>query len=265
MIGFIIPFKPKTSENSWATDQALLQKTITSILNQLSGNFKVYVIYTDLPGERIEDRKVKYIKTPFPFLQYDDIPEKEEMLQYHKDERLMEKRYDKGKKLTHGSIVARQDGCSYLMAVDADDLISNRITEFVDRHSNNNTEPGWYIDKGYVLHTGSRWALKKKDMNYFNGSTHILRSDLVKPPAENSTHWHDYSLFTSHGWIRERLKMYDDVDIKPLGFYGVIYVVHSGNTSNVQAIFTKYSIKNILKRIIFGRWVSGKISKEFSI
>lgn len=265
MTGFIIPFKPKTSENSWATDQDLLRKTIKSILNQSSKNFRIYVIYTDLPGSKVEDEKVKYIKSPFAFLKYDDIPANEEMLQYHKDKILMEKRFDKAKKLTHGSMIAKEEGCFYLMAVDADDLISNRITEFVDRHCDNDTEPGWYIDKGYVLHTGSRWALKKRNMNYFNGSTHILRSDLVKIPAADSTHWHDYSLFTSHGWIRERLKMYDDIDIKPLGFYGVIYMVHSNNTSNVQTIFTKYSLKNILKRIIFGRLISQKISKEFSL
>lgn len=265
MTGFLIPFKPRTTEHSWATDQELLKKTIASILNQVSENFRIYVIYTDLPDSKLDDGKVQYIKSPFPFLQYDDIPANEEMLPYHKDKRLMEKRFDKGKKLTYGGMVARQDGCTYLMAVDADDLISNRITEFVDKHNNHNTAPGWYIDKGYVLQTGSRWALKKKNMNYFNGSTHIVRADLIKVPPAGSTHWHDYSFFTSHGWIRERLKMYDDIDIYPLGFYGVIYVVHSNNTSDVQAIFTKSSFKNWLKRIIFGRLITQKIGREFSI
>src|SRR5690606_4716603 len=134
-----------------------------------------------------------------------------------------------GKKITYGCKIAKEDGCDYIMSVDADDLISNQLLNYIEANNNNGKVPGWYIEKGYVVSEGGNWAIRQKKMHLFNGSTHILRSDIINIPDFNSTEWHDFSLFTAHGWIKGRLKKYFNIEIEPIGFYAVVYIIHHNN------------------------------------
>jgi hypothetical protein len=102
-------------------------------------------------------------------------------------------------------------------------------------------------------------------MHQLNGSTHILRSDLVKVPDFNSTDWQDYHLFTDHGWIKDRiLELYDE-QIEPVPFPAVVYLIHKANISSVSSKHFNFSFKNILKKVLRGVWLSNKLKIEFSI
>ena len=68
MLGFVLPFKPKSQSKNWQKDCALLENTLRSILNQQSENYKIYVVFSDDPQLPITSEKVTFIKFPFPFL-----------------------------------------------------------------------------------------------------------------------------------------------------------------------------------------------------
>jgi NAD-dependent dihydropyrimidine dehydrogenase PreA subunit len=59
------------------------------------------------------------------------------------------KEFDKGKKLKFAAAYAMTIGANYIMTVDSDDCISNRICEFVSKN-NDSSILGWYVKKEYL-------------------------------------------------------------------------------------------------------------------
>lgn len=248
-------------------DNHLLNRTIGCILNQRSKGieFRIYVVYSDIPENKIESLRVSYIHYPYPFQFYEDIKDGEKYFHLFKEKFFMARFYDKAKKVTYGCKQAKEDGCLYLMNVDADDLISNKILEFVNHNNNNGIIDGWYIPKGYVWENGSRIIIRQKQMQNFNGSTHIIREDIVKIPDFSSSDWLDYNLFASHGWILSRLKQYMGKVLQPISFPAVIYVVHESNDSKIKNSISGKSLKGLAKKILRGQLLTRKLKDEFFI
>jgi hypothetical protein len=87
---------------------------------------------------------------------------------------------DKGGKLSVGTAAARRRGADYIMWVDSDDFVSNRLAGFVAAHDGTN---GWYSDAGFFHVQGSRTVTPvPHDFHQRNGSTHIVRADLTGVP-----------------------------------------------------------------------------------
>lgn len=246
-------------------DNELLNSTLNCLLNQTEGNFLIFVVYSEKPICLLKDAKINYIQSPFPFLDYEQIPNHEAELEWHKDKELMARRFDKSKKIIYGCKFAKERGCKYLMAVDADDLVSSKIVAFLNKNNEKGTCPGWYINKGYVLKKNHWFGVKNLNMHSFNGSTHILREDLVDIPDFYNSGYVAFSMFTAHGWTKNRIKDYYNEELNQLNFFGVIYIVHSGNLSRIASIYSEISIKNISKRIIRGKYINKKIRKEFGL
>lgn len=265
LLGFIIPFKPESQSIDWQDDNRLLNRTIHCILSQTNDDFGIWVVYTDEPLNKIQHEKVSYIQYPDPFRYYDEIPDADKYFHLFKRKLFMARFYDKGKKVTYGCEKAKAAGCDYLMCVDSDDLISNRIVEFVKQNNRYNKADGWYIPYGYIWEDGSPLILRQSRMQNVNGSTHIIRQDIVWVPDWSSTDWSDYSLFAAHGWIVSRLKEHFNKTLEPIPFRGVIYVAHKNNDSQIKQNMGSLSLKTIAKKILRGRLLSRKIKDEFSL
>lgn len=262
----VIPFRPKAESIDWERESRLLSQTITSVLRQTYSAFKVFVLYTDEPSELIEHEKIAYVEFPGGHQSYDAIPIKEELFRKFKSEKMVVRRWDKARKLTYGCKLAKEEGYHYIMALDADDLLSKHFFSNLSSDSNNGKSPGWYMHKGYIYKPGTSYLmLVPKLMRFLNGSTHVLRADLIHIPDFTSTNWLDYSLFTDHGWIKDRLKKYMDIDLEPIMKPMLIYVVHGSNISKVDKKEYGFSFKNIVKRILRGRILTNSRKEEFSI
>ncbi|QNA45011.1 hypothetical protein [Lacibacter sediminis] len=229
-------------------------------------HFKVFVLYTDFPCDFIEHPQVTYVEFPFGHQSYDEIPIREELRIKFKSEKMVVRRWDKARKLTYGSKLAKEEGFNYLMALDADDLLSRYFFARLAANSDKGECPGWYMHKGYIYKPGTNYLmLVPKLMRFLNGSTHVLRADLVPIPDFQSTDWLDYSLFTDHGWIKDRLKTYLNIDLQPIMQPMLVYVVHGSNISKVNAKEYGLSFKNIIKRFLRGRLLTRKRKEEFGI
>lgn len=262
----IIPFRPKSESVNWENESALLQKTIRSVLQQTYSGVNVFVIYNDEPVNQLVDDRVQYNQFPYGHQSYDEMENREDLLEKFKSEKMVVRRWDKARKLSYGSKLAKEQGYHYIMALDADDLLSKHFFASLIAESNNGQCPGWYMHKGFIYKPGTGYLmLVPKLMRFLNGSTHVLRSDLVTIPDFTSTNWLDYSLFTDHGWIKDRLKQYLNVDLLPIRQPMLVYVVHGSNISKVHAKEYGLSIKNIIKRILRGRLLTNKRREEFNI
>ncbi len=262
----VIPFRPQSQSVYWEKENKLLHQTVTTALRQTYNGIKIFVVYTDRPTELIEDERVQYVPFPFGYQSYEEILAHEDLLEKFKTEKMVVRRWDKARKINWGCKLAKEQGFDYIMALDADDLLSKKLFSLLAAEAEGRTVPGWYMHKGFIYKPGTRFfMLVPKFMRFLNGSTHVLRADLITIPDFTSTNWLDYSLFTDHGWVKDRLKEYCHVDLLPIKNPMLVYVVHGSNISQVyQKEFGK-TFKNFVKLILRGRILTKSKREEFNI
>ncbi len=245
----------------------MLKQTIESVLRQTYSAFKVFVIYTDVPDFIVANEHVEYIPFEYGYQTYDEIENRELLFEkFKRSTKMVVQRWDKARKLTYGSKLAKEQGYDYLMALDADDLLSNRILDYLAKDTEQHQRKGWYMEKGYLYKEHTNYLIKvPKDVRFLNGSTHVLHNDLVEIPDFNSQEWDDYNLFTDHGWIRDRIKKYYNVELTSLPDSMLVYVVHQSNMSKVDQKEFGLNLKAITKRILRFVPLTKKIREEFNI
>jgi len=261
MIGFIVPFRPIQNSKDWENDSALLAKTLKSICNQTSPDFKVYVVYHDLPTKQFSHPSLKYIAFPYPFCTIDMLTDKS--AQQTQDVTMSVNAFDQGKKVLYGATIAIHEGCDYIMSVDSDDLISNKIVEFVNK--NNDHKDGWFVSKGYIYMAKENLLVRKpSEMNTINGSTNIIAAKDV-PKVDFKTNRVDaFSFFAAHGYLYHRLKEIG-IHLQPLPFYAIIYVAHVSNWSRVTESYKVFSLRNFLIKTLRYQPKFAHIRKEFGL
>lgn len=262
----IIPFRPKAESVHWERECMLLQKSIESILQQTYAHFRVIVVHTEEPLYRIEDARVEYHTFPYGFQSYEMISNKEDLFRRFKSQKMVVRRWDKARKLCYASKIAKENNSHYIMAMDADDRISNQLLEWLAANSDRNYCDGWYVDKGYIHKEGTNYLIRfPRQMRQYNGSTHILRADLVTIPDFQSDDWLDYSLFTDHGWIKDRVKEQFGAVLEPVPFYSLLYFVHDSNISQIHQKQYSLNFKTLLKRMLRRVPLTVALRQEFGV
>jgi hypothetical protein len=128
---FCIPLMPKANAGDWGQVCRVFQQTIRSLENQRNQNFKVLLAAQDLPDFFPEiDLDIVHIHTPWT-------------VEDDKSHKLRDKRWKKTSLLRY----VRQAGGGYVMMLDADDLVSDRLVEYVLQDRNEN---GYIIENGYA-------------------------------------------------------------------------------------------------------------------
>lgn len=263
MIGFVIPVKPKNVSKDWNYENLLLERTVKSICSQTDQHFRLIIVYTDRPDIIVNHPNIIFTHYPLKAVHANEFEDLDYVLKHYSRE-YAEKMMDKGKKIHYGCKKGIEAGCSYLMGVDSDDLISDRVAEFVNRNSNTN-KAGWRIKKGYIYKENSPLLIKKKDIQNINGSTHIIRKDLITIPDFSSNLFWNYNLFEAHGYTYQRIKDFHNELLEDYPYFGTIYIVHKNNYSSISSLTSAISLKNIIKKGLRGRFLSNKIRKEFGL
>ncbi len=128
---FCIPLMPKANAGDWSQVCRVFRQTLYSLEGQSNQNFKVLLAAQDLP-DFFSDIDLDIVHVPAPWTVEDD-----------KSHKLRDKRWKKSVLLRH----VRQAGDGYVMMLDADDLVSNRLVE----HALNDRNPnGYIIETGYA-------------------------------------------------------------------------------------------------------------------
>ncbi len=269
IVGFIVPFKPRSVSRNWILDNQLLIRTIKSIYNQIDKSFQVYIIYTDQPEDLLEMENLHYVKFEKPLCKTEDIEDYHSVIRHHSDGKILIKRFDKERKICFGISKARESGCTYIMSVDSDDLISNKIVSFIMENNDNGSASGWFIPKGYIHKHGSNYLINQpSNMWALNGSTHIVREDFLPNPNHDSMKYNDFNFFTSHGYIKTRLKRNYGCELYPIPFPAVIYVAHTSNLSFIDDVINfkvGNSFKKIVKTLLRYKRINNALKTEFNI
>ncbi|WP_439883012.1 hypothetical protein ACSX1A_07555 [Pontibacter sp. MBLB2868] len=263
MLAFIVPIKPRFNSKNWDNDNRLLDRTLRSICNQTNLQFKVYVVYNDKPSIDYTHQNIEFVYFPFAYVYASNVEDYDSYASKWYSEKYTEYMFDKGKKITYGCKIAKEKGCSYIMAIDSDDLISNRIAEFIS--TSQTKSYGWVVRKGYMFVEESLYVLKSKAIQNYNGSTHIIRQDLVHIPDFNQNKLWEFNFFEAHGYLEQRMIDYYSIKLDTFPYYGTIWLIHKNNTSDAFRFLKPDSFKTIFKYILRGKRLTKALRDEFSL
>ena len=265
MLGFIVAFRPKSKSKNWTEDSMLLQHTLGSICNQTENDFIVFVIFTDMPDIEYDQEKIVFIKFPYELMYQEQLIEyqlKQEPLFNVAKNTKLELDFDKSRRIQFGCERAKEISCNFIMSVDADDLISNKIVAFVNLHKDKPL--GWYVEKGYMKRLGHPFFIKvNKQMVNINGSSNIVRADLVPVADFSSTLIEEYAFFHWHAYLRHRLNQEHKKVMKPLPFFAVVYILHDSSLSGYGSFLRTQYLKTALKYLMRGKFITKSLQKEF--
>lgn len=268
MLAFVIPLRSKFVSSSWHRVCQLLERTLKSVCNQTSSNFKVIVVCHEKPDIIFQSSHVTYLIVDFPPPQvhFEGKQRDNASSLIHAN-----KNTDKNRKILTGLLEAQKMNCSHVMIVDSDDCVSKRIAEFVERNQSHN---GWYIGSGYEYEENSNYIRRRKRNLYKKtGTSNIVRLDLLKKdmetPLENINNY-----FLHHQDIVDILSQ-RGTPLNLLPFEGTVYITETGENNWAQKslfwqrkitakrLFKFYS--GIIYKLLITRPLTQSIRDEFGI
>lgn len=125
MLTFIVPIKSERVSGDWLEFCKLVERTFKSICNQTDQNFKLVAVCHEIPQIDFSHKNIHYLKVDF------EPPIKKDG---ESDDSINKRReLDKGKKLKLGAKYSKEKfDTDYVMTVDSDDYVSNRIVAYVN-------------------------------------------------------------------------------------------------------------------------------------
>lgn len=244
----------KQVSNDWEMVSSLFNRTLWSCYNQTDPNFRIIVACHEKPIlTKQYDERVEFI----------EISEKDCPIPHTQDEKMI----DKGYKTHVLALRLRELGAGYAMMVDADDLISCHIAEFVNKNPNEN---GFYVKTGYVYFVNDDYM--KVLPKFSSGSACIVNYRIEDLPDKmpkvmtcnrDSNEW---IIRKSHGGVVPACEAAGR-PLKPLPFKAAVYVLGSGENHSLYGKKTKYQTRLREIRELFERKhsIKGKLKREFSV
>ena len=227
MLVFIIPVKSPAISPNWSLFSRLFERSLKSVCNQTSSNFKVVVVCNQKPQTTFESPHVEYLIVDFA------APGTEKVslltgLQSPKEA-------DKAKKILAGLKYSQKFNPSHTMVVDADDCINKNIAKFVEQNPESN---GWYIKKGYVYKEGKKYIyLNLKNFNHLCGTAIIVKYDFAGLLIDDGKYYDHCAVVLNNG-----------IRLEPLPFTGAIYSIENRENYRMTAEAVKELKSNTYQR-----------------
>lgn len=249
-IFFAIPLRGASSSINWDNVCLILEDTLSSIEGQTSRDFEVLVACHEIPAFS------KTFTFPIEFIQTDREKPTDRM------EQLFDKRH---KKMLLAEEICRRGG-GYMVMLDSDDLVSNKLVSHIDSNRN---DRGFSIDLGYVFDVAKRKLEPVSNFSKICGSCAVFYLEAGDADA------------TDAGWVYQiGDAMHKDFSsmaatlgrpLEPINFPAVIYMRNHGenhtsigdSTGTVARL--KEKVHYILNTAVPGRRVSAEVQKEFSM
>jgi hypothetical protein len=262
VLTFIIPLLHPKNSKDWAAVKQKLSETARSIAAQDHPAWSAIVVAdrsADLPALPAQFVVKRVDFPPNPVWERGD----------NTDAAFRDAvRLDKGRRILAGLLEAGPTG--HVMIVDYDDFVSVRLAGFV---ADTPDAFGWYVRDGYIWDEGSAVVFRYADFSKLCGTSHVIRADLYRTPAqfEQADETYIRMWLGSHIYIREYLAE-GGTPLAPLPFDGAVYRVghpgsHSQSTALLRRLFSSREVLTrpwaVLRRLRHIRIIAGRIRREF--
>lgn len=245
---FVIPLIDRERSRSWPAVLEKLEHTVRSALSQSEKEVIVIVVAGDSITLSITDDRLSIYK--------------------HKTSKLIDnsfvgKSVDKGRKMYFGLNEAKKRGAEWIMMLDADDLVSDRLVS-VCLSKRNLQMDALIVDSGYIEYGDSPLFLHRvpKCFNEVCGSGNIFRSSLVEvdPKVLDDGTFDDFRFLINHQYFKKNCIELLRAKVGLVTFPAVIYRVHNNNWFARPKAQT---ITEFLKRFVRAKLFTSAIRTEF--
>jgi hypothetical protein len=163
-VAFLVPLASRKVKSKWGIACGYLRQTLKSIQNSTSGNFRVVVAGHEVPDFDVRfDSRFHFVSLNHPIPSHGN---------YH-----VSLVVDKLRKIAAAWDYAKSTwNPTYVMKLDADDLISAKLVAWLDKAGGS---AGYLIKHGWLWHSGSRLIERTEYLDRVCGSCLIIRSDLA--------------------------------------------------------------------------------------
>jgi len=256
---FIIPVISKEVTDRWDLVYANLKKTLASVENQTNSNWRVLIVSQTKPDvEYIED---KIIYVPAGFKPARKCPTN---IKLSARETALYRRVndlDRMRKIRVAAAALHKYRTDFVMVLEADDFVSNRLCEFVAANKEAN---GWSIEQGYIWNGKSNYMHRTNRLTAVCGSSSIVKVfyELLPKEMPIDVDPTTLNLFSSgcpfldhvHSEMRESMAQAGQ-PIQMLPFRGAIY--HKGHGLNLSVQYSDEDLPLPPKPIVrIRRWSS---------
>jgi hypothetical protein len=257
---FGIPLKARAVSKNWDWTVRDFNRTLASIYNQTNPNFRILVGCHDIPELLIPtDERLEFLSVDRPI---------------HSGRNEGALYQDKSAKLERIAESFRECEGEWFMTLDADDLVSTQLVQFILTHSNPN---GFIVRRGYIFDQLHRIVAEVPHPEIFKwpfdkgcGSCAIIRLAASDLKAEDNNFENSrlsrYIIKANHTELYEN-SIRDGRPLSPLPFLAVTYVVNTGeNHSFVYGRF-KWSRQNELLPALnkYGEAANVTFRNEFGV
>jgi hypothetical protein len=228
---FVTSLRHPSNAVDYGAVERLLHQTLRSIQNQTDTDYRVVVVAHRVPAFPLPDR-VEVVTVDFP------PPAPQNGVHAGRDAFVR----DKGSKLGLALAVGRRWEPDHVMIVDADDLLSSRLTEFVHGAPDRD---GWFVETGYKYSVARRTYQVLPQFNRHCGSCHVVRFEHYGVPdldagasQDEVLEAYDDRLTRVIGRHRDALEAFASrgVRLEPLPFRAAAYSVDGGENHSSSSL-----------------------------
>ncbi|VWX48197.1 hypothetical protein [Novosphingobium sp. 9U] len=244
---FVIPLRSAKVSSNWERVNRLLEATVGSALASRDANVRVVIACDEVPSiYQQNDPRVIFLSKAYP------VPETSA-------HQMLDKRF---KKFDLVNFVLRGGG-GYMMLLDSDDLVSNKLASFT---LDNDNRRGYLIDKGHILDVKSQEIETVADFDRRCGSSAIFYLDSAD--ADSSFNWPLYITVTQHQDF-SRLSKNTPRTLDPIPFAAAIALKNNGENHSYRfggkgKVSIKRRAMNFLRRRE-ARYLSVEAAQEFGM
>ena len=254
MFVFIIPLKSQTVSKDWNKTCWLFERTLRSVCNQTSTQFSVLVVCHEKPGIDFVSPQVQYVQVNFPPPNKDNTTD---------DKWYFKGDIDKNRKTLMGLYFARNLLPNYVMVVDADDCVSNKLVKYAEKHPASN---GWFFNQGYFYNQIYETLIfKYRKFNLMCGTSNIINYNLINLPANPEYnrgygYYRDHVIFLKHDHAKDVMAKQGN-PLRPLPFPGAIYIIDNGENIYFRSDRSIYGSR--LENLLGRRSITPQIREQF--
>ena len=249
MLYFAVPLKARAVARDWDRVSLCFNRCLASIFGQTNDDFRVIVALHDKPKlDVVHDERLQFLE-----------------VDYSPPGSLAEQMEDKGQKIHRIASHVRAAGGGPVMKVDADDLVSNRLAQYVADHPGHH---GWYMEEGYEYLFGADRVRPCPRFHRLCGTSTIVRYEAAELPAGTADARDDevvdrYHIRAPHERTHT-LRQSVGKPLERLPFVGAMYVIDTDDNHTTQsgAIPAK---RRLIRRVTPSKPVSPELQDEFSI
>jgi hypothetical protein len=249
-LGIVIPLKSKKVARDWNVVCNLLSRTLASIEHQSDRRYEVAIVGHDMPEFiRGSTWQAAFVSVTHP------IPD----LSGDRDSQRRARGWDQGEKIRLGVVALSPKAITDWFVLDADDWVHRSMVQFV---LNKPSNTGLVLDGGYIFSLRSEWAMPKKDLSKYCGSTAVIPSSALNGENEfRDAPWLRYAHMDMDSFFRDNEVPFTKV-FEPL----VCWVVdHGDNTHELDYGKDKVAlVKNLVKKALFSWPFNKKVKRNFS-